>query len=400
MLDLHETIRLYDRDAYATDFEAVVVACEELVNKKETLYQIYLDQTLFFPEEGGQSADKGFLTIADDDNKQPLQVLDVQIKKNVIRHTIARPLEPGTKVAGKVDWKHRYSNMQHHSGEHIFSGLTCRTYDCANVGFHLSDQIVTMDFNKPLTFEELTRIEQMANDAIYRNVEIKVSFPSKEELAHMEYRSKIEIEGQVRIVEVPGCDICACCAPHVRRTGEIGMLKIMNVSNHKGGVRVSILCGYRALDAFREKNRIITDIMAVLTTGQDQLAEQVSKMKNANAIMAGELAQAKRQLLEYKLSSIPAEQEDVLLFEQGLDSNVVRQVVNTLTQTHSGICGIFSGDDAKGYSFVIGSGSKDCKAIANSLRQQLSAKGGGSSQMIQGSVQATRERICKAMAEL
>lgn len=374
------TKKLYYVDAYATEFDAEVLSCEPQAEGEKTVYQVVLDQTLFFPEEGGQSPDKGALGGAN--------VLDVQIQNDIITHTVDTPLAVGETVHGAINWIHRFSNMQQHSGEHIFSGTVHRLYGYNNVGFHLSDNIVTMDFNGVLTEEDVTRVEYLVNQAIVKNLPITISYPSKEELANLEYRSKIEIEGQVRIVTIGDVDVCACCAPHVRYTGEIGMLKVMSLQNYKGGVRLSMLCGFRALEAFREKAAIIDALTNSLTANQEVLPDRVEKLKAANQDYKYKLASAKQKLMEIKIAEIPAEQENVVLFEQNIENLVMRNTVNELTAKHSGICGIFVGSEEEGYSFIIGSVNMDCSQIAILLREKTGAKCGGSKQMIQGSVQA------------
>lgn len=391
-MEIAKTARLYDQDAYATKFEAEVLACEEVEKKEKKVYQIWLDQTLFFPEEGGQSPDMGTI--------DGIKVLDVQIKDEVITHTLAAPLAVGTMVKGVVDWKHRFYNMQQHSGEHIFSGIVHNRFGYDNVGFHLSDSIVTMDFNGVITAEDIEEIETEVNQAIIENIPVEVSYPTKEELKVLEYRSKIEIEGQVRIVTIPGYDVCACCAPHVRRTGEIGMLKVMNVQSYKGGVRISILCGFRALEAFRQKADIITELMAQFSTNQEALVENVTKLKNTNQMMKNQLASAKQELMEYKVAAIPEDSENAILFESDLDTPVVRNVVNGLVEKFTGICAVFVGNDESGYQFIIGSKNKDCRQIAAALREKLSARGGGSDKMIQGSVAASQLQIEELLATL
>ena len=391
-MEIAKTVRLYDQDAYATEFEAEVLACEEVVKKEKKVYQVWLDQTLFFPEEGGQSPDMGTI--------DGIKVLDVQIKDEVITHTLAAPLAVGTTVKGVVDWKHRFYNMQQHSGEHIFSGIVHNRFGYDNVGFHLSDSIVTMDFNGVITAEDIEEIETEVNQAIIENIPVEVSYPTKEELKVLEYRSKIEIEGQVRIVTIPGYDVCACCAPHVRRTGEIGMLKVMNVQSYKGGVRISILCGFRALEAFRQKADIITELMAQFSTNQEALVENVTKLKNTNQTMKNQLASAKQELMEYKVAAIPEDSENAILFESDLDTPVVRNVVNGLVEQFTGICAVFVGNDESGYQFIVGSKNKDCRAIAAALREKLSARVGGSDKMIQGSVAASQLQIEELLATL
>lgn len=395
------TKKLYDIDAYQTSFEAEVLSCEA----EEGKWAVILDATCFFPEEGGQTPDRGWLIAADADGSdigcsqnagsanetddRRIQVLDVQIRRDgTIVHTTDAPLTVGSRVCGEIDWKRRFYNMQQHTGEHIFSGLAYKRFGYHNVGFHLSNQIVTMDFDGTFTEEELAEMELAVNEAIVENVPVHTGYPTAEELERMEYRSKIDIDGAVRIVEVEGYDICACCAPHVHRTGEIGMFKIQSAQSYKGGVRISFLCGFRALAEYQNKSRILAELSGILTTNQEQLAENVSKLKAQTQSMKNQLNMANQTIMEYKLGEIDVTQADVLLFEKELETPVIRHTVNKLVEAHEGICGVFVGDDSTGYQFIIGSRTADCREIAAMMREKLGARGGGSAQMIQGSVQA------------
>ncbi len=383
------TKKLYDQDAYQIEFHAVVEQCTSVKKKDYTKYQVVLDQTLFFPEEGGQSPDQGYI-----DNKE---VIDVQIKDNIIIHTLKEPLVVGSKVHGVIAWEHRFNNMQQHSGEHIFSGLVHQQYGYDNVGFHLSNQIVTMDFNGVLTPIQAAEIERKANEVIIRNLPIEVTFPLKKELATLEYRSKIEIEGQVRIVTIPGVDVCACCAPHVHYTREIGLLKIMSLQNYKGGVRISILCGYRALEDYREKVKVIAELSVALSSNQENLVGAVNRIKEETQSLKQELYATKQAFLETKISQIPKSKEDVLLFENNLDTLTMRNGVNRLVSEHTGVCGIFSGLDREGYKFILASKEKDIRQVMAILKEVLDARGGGSAAMVQGSVSARKEDIIAAI---
>jgi len=378
-------VKLYDLDAYATEFDAKVVSCEAVTYNNQDVYAVILDRTLFFPEEGGQSPDKGTL-----DGKT---VLDAQIKKDIVTHYLAQPVEVGATVHGILDWKHRFSNMQQHSGEHIFSGIVHREYGFNNVGFHLSDNIVTMDFDGVLNAAQVADVEYKVNEAIAKNVEITAAFPSKEELAALEYRSKIEIDGAVRIVTVDGYDVCACCAPHVKRTGEIGMLKVMSVQNYKGGVRISMLCGFRALQAFREKTEVVSSLTSLLSTSQETIVERVTQMKNTVQDLKLQLGEVKQNMMFAKIFDIPADEKDVILFEDELDTPIMRNVVNELVASHDGLSAVFVGNDEEGYRFILGSNLQDCTLVAVNLREAFSAKCGGSAGMIQGSVNTTREKL-------
>ncbi|WP_456055951.1 alanyl-tRNA editing protein [Agathobacter sp.] len=402
-MSMTETIKLYDSDAYATEFEADILSCEP--NKADDKhFDIILNQTLFFPEEGGQSPDMGILG--------GYRVVDVQIKNGVITHTVETlagdccevekeaELAAGVHVQGKIDWQHRFYNMQQHSGEHIFSGIVHSRFGFENVGFHLSDSVVTMDFSGVISPEDIAEVEHEVNVAISKNIPIEVTYPSRDELAQLEYRSKIEIEGQVRIVTVPGYDVCACCAPHVKRTGEIGMLKVMNYQNYKGGVRVSILCGFRALEAFRQKCDIISELMGIFTTNQVAIVDNVTKLKSVNQSLKSELGTAKSALLGYKVAELPADTDNAVLFECGIDTNTARNCVNGLVEKYSGFSAFFMGNDEEGYSFIIGSKNADCNTVAAALRNKLGARGGGKPVMVQGSVKAAKSEIEEVLKEV
>lgn len=402
-MSMTETIKLYDRDAYATEFEADIISCEP--NKADDKrFDIILNQTLFFPEEGGQSSDMGMLG--------GCRVVDVQIKNGVITHTVETSagdccevekeaeLAAGVHVQGKIDWQHRFYNMQQHSGEHIFSGIVHSRFGFENVGFHLSDSVVTMDFSGVLSPEDIAEVEHEVNVAISKNIPIEVTYPSRDELAQLEYRSKIEIEGQVRIVTVPGYDVCACCAPHVKRTGEIGMLKVMNYQNYKGGVRVSILCGFRALEAFRQKCDIISELMGIFTTNQEAIVDNVTKLKAVNQSLKSELGTAKSALLDYKVAELPTDTDNAVLFECGIDTNTARNCVNALVEKYSGFSAFFMGNDEEGYSFIIGSKNADCNTVVAALRNKLGARGGGKPVMVQGSVKAAKSEIEEVLKEV
>lgn len=386
------TKKLYDEDAYRTQFNASVLSCEpHPVSDKEAearipLYDIVLDQTLFFPEEGGQNADTGSV------NFHP--VLDVQIKDGIIVHTTDAPFAPGSEITGQIDWKPRYSNMQQHSGEHIISGLVHSYFGYDNVGFHLGVKNVTLDFNGFLTPEQLELIETLANEAIYQNIEINAAYPPKEQLDILEYRSKIELTGPVRIVTIPGYDICACCAPHVKRTGEIGIIKITDAVRYKGGIRISIQCGNRALEDFRMKQQQLNAISVLLSAKQETAADAVAKLKEDMFTLKGQMLALQNSLIEQKAAAILQESQNLLLFESHLEPAMQKNYANLLTGKCSGICVIFTGNDKEGYRYIMASLSQDVRPLNNFLKTQLQAKGGGSKEMVQGSCHSSKEQIC------
>jgi len=377
--------KLFYEDTHITDFTATVISCEPAEEKN--LYRVLLNATAFFPEEGGQSADKGTL------NGQP--VLDVQIENDLIYHYVAEEIPAASTATGHVDWEQRFDFMQQHSGEHIISGLIHARFGYTNVGFHLSTNEVTLDFNGELTPDQIREIEFCANEIIYQNLPVEISYPSKEDLASLSYRSKIEIEGQVRIVTIPGVDVCACCAPHVNYTGEIGMIKITNCQSHRGGVRLNILCGARALTDYNKKQDSVTAVSVALSAKQDLIADAVLKLKDDMLRQQERINDLQAKYLELCINTLPSpsEAENAVLFVDKMDSIAIRNTVNQLVENYTGYCAVFSGKEADGYQFIVGSKNKDCKELAQVFRTELGAKCGGNTPMIQGSVNAPAENI-------
>lgn len=377
--------KLFYEDIHMTKFDATVTEC--IYDEKKKQYQIILDRTAFFPEEGGQVADKGTL------NDQP--VLDVHIKDDIISHIVAEAIPVGTYVHGQVDWNQRFDFMQQHSGEHMLSGLVHKHFGLDNVGFHLGLQEVTVDFNKELTLEQLRFIEAEVNAAIWQNIPIHITYPDSETLAQLTYRSKIDFTENVRIVEIPGIDTCACCAPHCETTGQIGLIKITNVQSHRGGVRVNILCGGRAVADYTEKQNSVSNISVQLSAKQTAVAEAVTRLKDDNLRLKelGNTLQA--QLLNYAVASLPqpSESRHAILFVEIMNEIAIRNVVNEMTGKYDGYTAVFAGNDADGYRFIIGSASLDCRELATLLRQSFQAKGGGTAPMIQGTILTTKAAL-------
>ena len=387
------TKKLFYEDIHMTHFKATVVSCEaaelpanEKKSKKETFYRVALDATAFFPEEGGQSADLGTMDGQD--------VLDVQIESDVIYHLVKNPVAVGETVECHVDWAQRFDFMQQHSGEHILSGIVHELFGYNNVGFHLSTREVTLDFDGTLDSEQLCNIELAANRIIWQNLPIEISYPSGDELSALSYRSKIEIDGQVRIVTIPGVDVFACCAPHTETTGQIGIIKIVNAQNYKGGVRLTILCGQRALNDYRKKLGSVTAIAQSMSVKQEQVVDAFEKLKCETQTLKETANALQAKYLSLALETLPAPSESVhaILFTDVSDNIAIRNAVNTLTERYSGYSAIFFGTE-NNYRFILGSKALDCNDAAQTLRTSLSAKCGGNAIMIQGSVTANKESI-------
>lgn len=383
------TEQLYYQDSYIKDFEAVVLSCIPNGNHFEAV----LDRTAFFPEGGGQCADTGVLHI---ENRE-IQVFDVQERNGEIIHFIDEEILPGQTVIGELEFQERFSKMQQHTGEHIISGIVHRRFGYENVGFHLGKEEVTMDYDGPLTPEELRSIEYEANQVVAENREIRAYFPGTEELEKIPYRSKKELQGKIRIVEIQDCDICACCAPHVKTTGNVGLIKITNAIRYKGGMRLWITCGMRALEDYNQKEASVVQISNMLSAKQQEvtdavkrLTEEIQQLKEKAAKMQERLVMGYLESEKVVLKENP--NANLLLFEKELDAMAMRNFVNAGMELTKGVCGAFVGDEKQGFRYVLGS-SGDIREIGKKLNAAFQGKGGGKPPMIQGSLVGEEEKI-------
>ena len=375
------TEKLFYENSHLAEFEAAVTKCRQ----NGEYFEVELDRTAFFPEGGGQYADTG--TLGD------VPVLDVQERGGHILHMIEKPLETGVLVKGKIDWPERFMKMQQHTGEHIVSGIVHGRFGYNNVGFHLGSEDCTMDFDGEISREELAEIEMEANRAVWKNLEVQTLYPSKEELAHTDYRSKIEIEGQVHIIVIPGYDTCACCAPHVERTGEIGVIKLVNVQRYKGGARVTMLCGGRALSDYCMRQKQTDQVSAMLCVKTDEISEAVAHLQKEIADLKYENGEKEKILALQLADSVPAEEDIVCLFSDVIGGDSMRMVMNRVLENGHRICGVFHGNETDGYRYVIGSRSADMRALVKEFNAAFSGRGGGKPEMVQGTARGAASEI-------
>lgn len=375
-----KTKKLYYVDSYIKNFNAKVLSCEG----DGKSFCVVLDKTAFFAEGGGQKADTGFIGEA--------KVLDVLEENGEIKHYIDKPLEPEKEYTCVIDWDKRFSRMQNHSGEHIVSGIVHAFYGFDNVGFHMEEDYVTVDFNGELTRAQLDEIEDKANRVIYKNEDIICCFPNQEELKSLDYRSKLDLKDDVRIVKIGDTDICACCAPHVSKTGEIGVIKILDFMRHRGGVRLVMTSGKNALNDYREKYSQVYNVSGLLSAKQSEISTAVERLKNEADEIRREFNDFKQQIAQADCKNLKLIDKASYFISEYYDVNMMRTVVN-LGMEKSTVCFVFSGDDNKGYSYIIGSKSLDMREVAKAVNTSLNGRGGGRDGMIQGKVSANEKEI-------
>ena len=392
-----KTTRLFDQNSHLYTFTAAVLSVE--VGKTPDTLSVVLDATAFFPEGGGQYPDKGSLA--------GCPVTDVQEKNGVIIHTVSlshlngesHPFAVGATVQGELDTATRFSRMQNHSGEHIISGIVHRLYGYKNVGFHLGDGDVTLDFNGVLTRDQLDAIEEEANAIVAANLPVKAYYPDPAELSTLTYRAKLDLTEGVRIVRIGRSDapkdLCACCAPHVDCTGEIGLIKLLDFIHYKGGVRIHMLCGSWALADYRRRYTAVATMAAAMSVKQEEVVTGFDRLRAEVEEKKQTISALRAKLEAHTLAAITPTEGSLCLFDEGMDALEMRRLLNAAVGKCGRLCGVFSGNDESGYRYVIGRGdaSIDLKKMVKEINTALSAKGGGSSEMLQGSCTATRAEI-------
>ena len=374
------TEKLYYLDSHLFSFDAEVLE----VKKTPRGFETRLDRTAFFPEGGGQQADTGRIGA--------VRVLDVHERDGEIWHLCESAPEPG-RADCAVDGEKRLRRMQNHSGEHVFSGLVHRRFALDNVGFHMSEGFMTIDFNAELDWEALSEIEREANLVVRANLPVRTWYPSPEELASLEYRSKKELSGAVRIVEIEGVDRCACCAPHVNVTGEIGLIKLLTAERHRGGVRLTLVCGMDALDDYRRRQDSVAAISAALSAKRDEVAGAVERLLEAEAKLKERASRLGMAYAALRAAGVAPTEGHICLFDEALSEAAARELVNRLAEKTGGAAALFLDDGAGGWRYIIGSRHVDLRAAAREINAAIDGRGGGKSEMIQGSASASAAEI-------
>lgn len=376
------TKRLYDLDSHLQQHTARVVACIPA----EGGFDVVLDETALFPEGGGQPSDTGLIGEA--------AVLHVREEQGEIYHRVDRALPVGGEVTVSLDWARRFDFMQQHTGEHITTGQAYRLYGANNVGFHLSENTVLLDVDKELSDEQVRTIEAAANRAIYENAPVEAGIPSPELLAGLDFRSKMErVHGPVRIVTVDGYDCCACCGTHVSSAGQIGIIKVLSHQKHRGGTRIVIAAGGRALADYSAHQEQVNRVSALLSAKPMEIADATERLLAEVERLKGEIGSLKGQLIDSKLKNADIGPRGAFYSEAGLSADTLRRMALALMKKTDGVCAVFSGSDEEGYKYALGSEAVDMKQFGLGFNKALTGRGGGDKQLIQGSCTASLDRI-------
>ena len=374
------TIKLYNDNVMLKNCQATVLTCEERDGK----FFVELDQTVIFPEGGGQLSDRGKIN--------GVNVLHASEKEGRLWHECDAPLEVGAKVEVTLDWAVRLDRMQQHCGEHILSFVCWKLFDSNNIGFHMNEDTVTVDLDKALSEEELLQVEQESNAIIWENRPITVLNLESEEAAKLPMRKfNANLQGILRIVAVENADVCTCCGTHPPVTGMVGCLKIIRAERRKQGQRLEILCGARAMADYAKRNRILRDLATDLSSKVDEVLERYAKMKEEMANLGDALKEKTAKLLDIEIQEVLAKAETradgakllpLVLDDAKTGKNILPRV-GALGNTVSVILAVQP--ERISYFVALGKDTAgDCRAYIKLLNDTFGGRGGGKPDGAQG----------------
>lgn len=372
---------LYYSDAYLTQFEAIVQ--EYLTYQGQPA--VILGQSAFYPTGGGQPHDTGKLN-----DVSVIEVVKDESTNQVI-HILNAPLQADT-VVGQVDWIRRFDLMQQHSGQHILSQAMLQTVEATTVGFHLSGDYATIDLARPdLTETDLVRAEELANKIIYDNRNVTARFVTGEELATIPLRKKPVVTGPVRIVEIENFDWSACGGTHVNQTGEIGIIKIVKSERRKTFLRLTFLCGQRALRHYHQLHQQISDIALHLSVSVDESFEAVQRQSQMLKQTWKEKEQLSKWLLSYEADTLVNQAptiDGVSIVSQVFNDkqiNDLRQLAQQIIQ-HPDCVVLFGLLGQKGQLIFARSANLDLNmsTLLKNVGKIIDGGGGGSPHLAQG----------------
>lgn len=378
------TVKLFENNSLLKECTATVTACTE----KEGQYLVELDQTVFFPEGGGQLSDKG--KIAD------VIVSHVSEKDGHIYHECDKPLEVGAEVKAVLDWRVRLDRMQQHLGEHLLSYACWKLFKANNIGFHMNEDDVFIDLDKELTEEELLKAELYTNEIIWENRPVHISYMDSTEAVKLKDKMRkfnSKLTGTLRIVSVEDADICTCCGTHPPFTGMLGSVKVIRHEKHKGGCRVEFVCGGRALADADKKNSTLLAVAQGLSVKPEQVPDALAKLK---ADLLEQLDDVKSKLLKieeaqlqelYDNAPTTAAGTKILVVPMdGHDAKDIKAFLPKVTALKKTICLLVAAKPERiSYAAALGAATEgDCRVLIKLLNEAFGGRGGGKSDCAQG----------------
>lgn len=376
------TIKLYNDNVYLSECTATVTDVTEK--------GVILDRTIFFPEGGGQSSDIGTLINSSDETTYP--VTHASESGDAIIHEISNHnLQVGDKVICRINWPHRFDNMQRHCGEHLLSGAMYKLFGGVNRGFHMGEHFMTADINleKDPSFTEVTwemamEAEELVNSHIWQDLPVKAEeFSTGEEAAKMPLRKELAVDEDVRVVTIGNDDVIAdcvaCCGTHPTSTAQIGLLKIYKVEKNKGMFRIYFEAGKKAMEDYRAKHDILTALSNRYSTGIDELTDKIEKQEKRHEETKNTLNKLRNVLISQKTEEIKKELSAgvpfISRFYDEFTPEDIMKIGKHILQDIKGL--VVAGDLNTNTLILFSDGTNDCGKLVKDNAGVYNGKGGG-----------------------
>lgn len=368
-------IKLYEENVYLKEANCKIL---EVITEGDKKFLV-TDRTIFFPEGGGQPSDIGYIG--------DMKVLDVIERDGETLHQVEKVI--GNKDHTMyIDWSRRLDNMQQHCGEHILSGLFMKKYSAVNKGFHLGEEVVTIDIDiKDMTKEMMDEIEDLANEAIYENKPVKIHQGlTKEEAEKFNVRKETKVDEDIRMVEIEGVDIVACCGSHPERTGEVGIIKVLKFEKYKGMTRIFFICGNRALKNYRFKHDLIQNIGRKYSADETSLMERLIVEEQKMNKLRSELNKVSKLVNDSIARDLIAKANNGIIIEllDDISSDNLMAVGKRITEETENLACIASANELKVIMMHSGGSKVHCGKFFKDNLSAFSGKGGGGDKMAQG----------------
>ncbi len=395
--DFHDFKQLYDLEPYRKSAEVDVIYVEELSEKDPqsgARFKVLTSETVFYPEGGGQPGDTGvFVDLKNNktyevlDTRYDFKASDTEEENPLIFHFLAEEISSDIPIRQEIDWKRRFTHSQQHSTEHILAGLVHNKYGYMNVGFHLGREYTTIDFDGPLSYQEMQEIVDQANNIVWQNNPIDINVYTADEAKAMDYRAKIELNNLVRLIDIPNVDICACCGTHVKATGDIGLIICTNVEKYRNGVRITFLAGTRAYKYAREQQEIFNALVQRLNMPYLDLEEGVLRLENKVNELETLIEDTARSLWYKAINQ--SEQNSIIIITKKIFTSKFLKLLFKNIETEFSILALI--ENQGNINFFL----HETENIYSSneswykyLQAKYNARGGGNAQMTQGQIQS------------
>jgi alanyl-tRNA synthetase len=372
------TDRIYYTDPYCRSFRATVTRSFEHGGRPA----VTLDRTAFYPTSGGQPFDNGQLGGA--------EVVDV-IDEDAVIHILASPLSSGGTVAGEVNWARRFDHMQQHTGQHLLSAALDRLFENPTVSFHMGTEDSTIDVARDMSPADIERAVDVANEVVWEDKPISIRFVTWEEAITLPLRKDPARAGMLRLIEISDFDLSACGGTHVSRTGAVGSIAVLATERHRGGMRLTFVCGRRSVRALRGYRDAVAGSVRVLSVLPADLPAAIERVQVESKGLEKQLRDLRTELAGHEgqrlaaAASLVGDVRVVVETLAGWDAAALKAVAAAAAAAGPVCAALVSTDSPPSVVIARSPGvPMEAQVLLRRLTERFGGRGGGRADLAQG----------------